>query len=303
MKKLIALILAVVIILSLSTTAFALEPGENIYLRIDLEGITIKDAMLKYENGALHLNKNNSGLYFNVYTGDVLTVPVVPYVAYYDNDNPEEIITVEGESINLADLDGMLVLDEEGFHPENATLMESPYRDEVTEETKVTKEITVYGEYAGVTPAEVISVDLAWGAMEFEYTPYEEWIPETHTYKPLEGKSEWAPVNEEEVYIFITNHSNVPIDVSLKFTDSTEWDITGQFYVNSDNGEKDRSSFSVPSAVGVSIDDPLIVPTYFRITGGEIPDGVIPNEATGAHGYAPIGMITVTISAYEEPAE
>ena len=47
MKKLIALILAMVMILSLGATASALELGDLIYLRVDIEGIEVTTALAK----------------------------------------------------------------------------------------------------------------------------------------------------------------------------------------------------------------------------------------------------------------
>ena len=67
----------------------------------------------------------------------------------------------------------------------------------------------VSGTYVPAGPGtEVISFDIAWGAMSFTYTP--SWEPSTHT--DLGGT--WTATGNT---VTVTNHSNVDVNVSFTF--------------------------------------------------------------------------------------
>jgi len=126
MKKLLALVLAIVMILSLSITASALELDEYIYLRIDLEGVMEETtAVLNFgeEVGGLHLSKDNNGYYFNVYYDEKLAGAFTIIVEYYDENG--EAVRIESDPMYLADIDGIIVLDENGFHVENTYVFQT----------------------------------------------------------------------------------------------------------------------------------------------------------------------------------
>ena len=149
MKKLIALILAMVMILSLGTTVYALELGEKICLRNDLDAELIT-CTLAFEGveGGLHLTKNNRGLYSNRYYDESLSAPFTITVDYQKEG--EDIVRVVSDPMYLSDIDGIIVLDEEGFHVENSYLVE-----QFSENADYQKEITIYGTYEGGEEADL----------------------------------------------------------------------------------------------------------------------------------------------------
>lgn len=84
--------------------------------------------------------------------------------------------------------------------------------------------ITVNGKYqAGAESPDVISVDISWEDMNFEYTEGEKtWNPTTHQYDQTPGK--WSNTPK---YIYFKNHSN--IDVRIKTNAKPEGDIKFNF--------------------------------------------------------------------------
>lgn len=74
----------------------------------------------------------------------------------------------------------------------------------------------------------VISVDVAWDQLEFQYTGASKgrWLPGTHTY----SQGEEAKWTEDKASITITNHSNLDIDAAFRFDPNTGVTTTGTFY-------------------------------------------------------------------------
>ncbi|MBR3879735.1 MAG: hypothetical protein IKJ24_06430 [Clostridia bacterium] len=73
---------------------------------------------------------------------------------------------------------------------------------------------------AGSTAEDVISVDIAWGAMEFEFSEGVDgvWDPSTHQYMGA-AESSWSASGNE---ITVTNHSNVAIKATFTYTGEVE---------------------------------------------------------------------------------
>lgn len=283
-KKLIALILTMVLILSLGTVASALEVNDYIYLRIDLEGVEVTHTVLAYEDGPLYLQLDNNGLYWNRYNSEEdLGGPFTVFVQYKDENG--ETVERESEPMYLDDIEGIIVLDENGFHVESSYLFKSAetnYND---------YNVNVTGEYVGGETEQVISADLSWGSMEFVYTPNVEWNPTTHTYDPVADQpGTWEPAENAGTYVLVKNHSNVHLSVGLEFVGNNELAIEGEFFVNYDTGEKVITGFNVSSAEGYSVEEAPFNIGFLRITGGEIPEDVAATEVVG------IGYVTVTIS-------
>lgn len=82
---------------------------------------------------------------------------------------------------------------------------------------------------AGTTAEDVISVDISWGAMSFEYSEGAQgrWNPDTHQYVGSAGSSWSASGNE----ITITNHSNVGIRAAFSYTAAVQT-VSGTFSGN-----------------------------------------------------------------------
>ena len=81
-------------------------------------------------------------------------------------------------------------------------------------------DIVINGAYqAGADAGEVISVDIAWEAMDFTYTGPSKgvWNPDTHTYDyPTRGM--WRATSGTDPKITVSNHSNIPVKAGFAFT-------------------------------------------------------------------------------------
>ena len=131
---------------------------------------------------------------------------------------------------------------------------------------------------SGTTTPDVVSVDIAWGAMEFTYSVggTHTWDPVNHVYNDNTSAT-WTPKGNT---VTVTNHSNVAINANLTFdVESAYQGLTGSF------GEK--ASLSLPSAVDT---DPNAAPskTAELSLSGELPESV--------NALTKIGTITVKIS-------
>ena len=126
----------------------------------------------------------------------------------------------------------------------------------------------------GSTAEDVISVDIAWGAMTFEYAEGAagEWDPDTHAYVGA-VESGWTASGNE---ITITNHSNVGVKATFTYAEEVNT-VTGTF---SNGGQ-----LSLATAVGTTRD---AAPSgSVALTLG----GHLTAETAGK-----VGMVTVTIT-------
>ena len=126
---------------------------------------------------------------------------------------------------------------------------------------------------AGPASGDVISVDIAWGAMAFEYTDGAEgaWDPATHT-QGAKGAGSWSASGNE---ITLTNHSNVGVKAAFAYTKAVET-VTGAF--------SGGGSLNLATAVGTTRD---AAPSgSVALTLG----GTLTAETAGK-----VGTVTVTI--------
>lgn len=96
------------------------------------------------------------------------------------------------------------------------------------ESNNATKDITVNAKYSNtVTEAEVISVDITWGAMSFTYSESgsKTWDPSDHTYED-NSTTDWVPNGNT---ITVTNHSNVDVKAAFTYTGKDATAPTGSF--------------------------------------------------------------------------
>ena len=129
-----------------------------------------------------------------------------------------------------------------------------------------------------VTTKDVISVDVAWGAMEFTYSVggTKTWDPAKHEYI-TDTSASWSANGNT---VTVTNHSNVAINANLTFdVESAYQGLTGSF------GEK--ATISLDSAVETSYAE-APTDTATLALSGELPESV--NTLTQ------VGTITVKIS-------
>lgn len=126
-----------------------------------------------------------------------------------------------------------------------ATMSVSAFAETIND----SKNIDVKAEYKdnSTTPDE-ISVDVAWGAMEFTYTVSGEnnWEADRHDYKD-NTTGAWTAAGNS---VTVVNHSNVKVNAGFTFAAATGYDgedgISGTF---------SKASISLPSAVGVGTDE------------------------------------------------
>lgn len=140
--------------------------------------------------------------------------------------------------------------------------------------------IEISGTYTPGTADEIISVDVAWEAMDFTYTGASQgtWNPATHAY---EGATEgsWS---DNTPSITVTNHSNVAINATLDFTPAVDG-VVGTFTEAS--GTENDKVLELATAVGTEVENAPTATANFGISGAAI-------DANKA-----LGTITVTIKA------
>ena len=119
--------------------------------------------------------------------------------------------------------------------------------------------INVKGTYSdGTAAAEVVSVDVAWGAMEFTYTAAGEyWDAASHTTKTNNDATWTASGNT----ITVTNHSNVGITAGFSFAKAEGTNVEGKF---------SQDSVSLARAAEGSALDSQKAEVTFDITSGSI---------------------------------
>ena len=95
---------------------------------------------------------------------------------------------------------------------------------------------------AGAAADDVVSVDIAWGAMTFEYTDgaVGRWDPATHSYGP-KANGTWSASDNA---ITVTNHSNVGVKAGFSYTQA----------VATVNGTFSASELTLASAEGTAVD-------------------------------------------------
>ena len=99
------------------------------------------------------------------------------------------------------------------------------------ETNNATKDITVNAQYSNtVTEAEVISVDITWGAMSFTYSESgsKTWDPSDHTYED-NSTTGWVASGNT---ITVTNHSNVDVKANFTYMGKNASAPTGSFTYN-----------------------------------------------------------------------
>ena len=132
-------------------------------------------------------------------------------------------------------------------------------------------EIDVNGKYIEGNAATMISVDIAWDDMNFEYNDGERtWDPNKHEYITSGGS--WT--NEKKT-VNVKNHSNTAIKAEFSFASSLDG-ITGSF---------DNKTLQLETAVGKAVENAPAASTNFGISGSKI------------NTDAKLGTITLNISA------
>lgn len=132
-------------------------------------------------------------------------------------------------------------------------------------------EIDVNGKYIEGNAATMISVDITWDDMSFEYNDGERtWDPNKHEYITSGGS--WT--NEKKT-VNVKNHSNTAVKAEFSFASSLDG-ITGSF---------DNKTLQLETAVGKAVENAPAASTNFGISGSKIKTD------------AKLGTITLNISA------
>ena len=144
---------------------------------------------------------------------------------------------------------------------------------------KAGTDITVNGTYkAGADAGEVISVDIAWEAMDFTYTAPSKgtWNPGTHEYENATAGS-WAPSGDADPKITVTNHSNTEITAGFAFNGAVE----------GLNGSFTKTALVLTSAEGTAVANAPKGETAFSVSGSSI------------DADKNLGTITVTVGKFD----
>ena len=126
--------------------------------------------------------------------------------------------------------------------------------------------IEISGTYTpGAAADEIISADIAWDAMDFTYTGASQgtWNPVTHTY---DGATEgsWS---DNTPAITVTNHSNVAINATLDFTPAVDG-VVGTFTEAS--GTENDNILNLATAEGTEVANAPTATANFGISGAAI---------------------------------
>ena len=125
--------------------------------------------------------------------------------------------------------------------------------------------IEISGTYTPGTADEIISVDVAWEAMDFTYTGASQgtWNPVTHAY---EGAIEGGWSNNTPA-ITVTNHSNVAVNATLGFTANVTG-VVGTFTEAS--GTENDNILNLATAEGTEVANAPTATANFGISGAAI---------------------------------
>lgn len=125
--------------------------------------------------------------------------------------------------------------------------------------------IEISGTYTPGTADEIISVDVAWEAMDFTYTGASQgtWNPVTHAYEgAIDGG--WS---DNTPAITVTNHSNVAVNATLGFTANVTG-VVGTFTEVS--GTENDNILELATAEGTAVADAPTASANFGISGAAI---------------------------------
>lgn len=281
MKKLFAVLLAVVMTATMSVSALADEGTTTIYLDIgDTDFGTV--CCYAYEAASIGSNRNAAwpGVVMTQVAGSIYSIELA---------SSWDTIIFNNSDHGIQTYDITLPTDGKNLYT-YATQAWSTYLESSPATGKGAGDYTIgiNGTYVPANVADVISVDISWGAMNFTYTAPSlgTWNPDSHTYT---GGTEggWST---NKPSITVTNHSNAAVEASFRFAAADGVTTTGTFYTK---GEGDTytaitstaaQKLSLATAIGTERANAPAGTLYFGVSG----DAVSADQT--------LGNITVTIA-------
>lgn len=136
-------------------------------------------------------------------------------------------------------------------------------------------------------PADVVSLDIVWDAMDFTYNAADEtWDPATHTNKP-NTQTGWtwdgATAVKPAPAITLTNHSNIGVKASFEFTSNVDG-LTWTFPETISNDNLRNTLLLASAMESTPQEEAPTAQTTFALNGGAIDKD------------ADLGSITVTVA-------
>lgn len=143
----------------------------------------------------------------------------------------------------------------------------------------------VKAKYNSTTPADVYSVDVTWGAMEFDYNAGgQKWDTENHKWVADEAAPAGWEVKNSSNTIKLANHSSKAVNATFAFAANAEYtDLDGGFTYN---------SAALTSALELELPQADTAAKEYVVSFN--PNGSIP-ATHSATTYAKIGSITITL--------
>ena len=158
------------------------------------------------------------------------------------------------------------------------------FANPVTNNCTTNTNITVKGTYvAGAGAREVVSVGIAWGAMQFTYTDNSKFWDVTDHKTKNNADANWAAAGND---ITVTNHSNVGITANFTYKKSVTT-VDGKFY-DAVSGGNEKNSISLVRAAEGSATDSVKDTVHFNVTAG--------STITSTDNGSTLGTITVKIA-------
>lgn len=144
----------------------------------------------------------------------------------------------------------------------------------------------VKAKYNSTTPAAVYSVDVTWGAMEFDYNAGgQKWDTENHKWVADEAAPAGWEVKNSSNTITLANHSSKAVDATFEFVANAEYtDLGGSFTYN---------NAALNAALELELPHADTAAKNYVVSFN--PNGSIP-ATHSATAYAKIGTITITLS-------